>query len=197
MKRAVLLMILCTFLSPHAMRASESSTTDIHAGHVMPPGGSMLPSRATAKDVLNASGRHPDWIRIPAGQSEILTFATYPDRADKAPVLIISEKDKPMSDWMRAVADQAAGEGFIALVPDMLPGLRQAALVEAVRQFALTMPPSNGKIASMTFDDDRINVGNTRFEGSQQGWTAAINLLNAQFNNHPEFITLPPHNHSG
>src|SRR5437762_13091512 len=140
MKRAVLLMILCTLLSTHAMRASESSKidgTDIHAGHVMPPGGSMLPSRATAKDVLNATGRHPDWIRIPAGSSEILTFATYPDRADKAPVLIISEQDKPMSDWMRAVADQAAGEGFIALVPDTLPGLSQAARVEAARQFAL------------------------------------------------------------
>ena len=101
MKRAAILMIVCTLLSTHAMRASESSTADIHAGHVMPPGASMLPSRDTAKDVLNASGRHPDWIRIPAGSSEILTFATYPDRADKAPVLVISEKDRPMSDWMR------------------------------------------------------------------------------------------------
>src|SRR5919197_750391 len=102
MKRVVMLMMFCAVFSTQAMRASES-TTDVHAGHVMPPGGSMLPSRATAKDVLNMSGRHPDWIRIPAGSSEILTFTTYPDRADKAPVLIISEKDKPMSDWMREV----------------------------------------------------------------------------------------------
>src|SRR6266571_1436601 len=135
MKRAVILMILCTSFSTHAMPASESSATDVHAGgHVMPPGSSMLPSRDTARDVLNATGRHPDWLRIPAGSSEILTFATYPDRADKAPVLIISEKDKPMSDWMRAVADQAAGEGFIALVPDSLTGLSQTARVEAVRR---------------------------------------------------------------
>src|SRR5262249_9056039 len=197
MKRAAILMIVCTLLSTHAMRASESSTTDVRAGHVMPPGGSMLPSRVTAKDVLNATGRHPEWIRIPVGSSEILTFATYPDRVDKAPVLIISEKDQPMSDWMRAVGDQAAREGYIALVPDTLPGLSQGARVEAVRRFALTMPPSNGKVAPMTFDDDRVNVGNAKFEDSQQGWTAAINLLKPQFNTHPESTPPPPHNHAG
>src|SRR5262249_24852466 len=88
--------------------------------------------------------------------------------------------------------------GYIALVPDTLPGISQAARVEAVRRFALTMPPSNGKIASVTFDgNDQINVGSAKFEDSQQGWTAAINLVNAQFNNHPAFTTLPPHNHAG
>jgi carboxymethylenebutenolidase len=198
MKRAVILMIACTLLSTHAMPASESSAPDVHAGgHVMLPGGSMLPSRDTARDVLNATGRHPDWLRIPAGSSEILTFATYPDRADKAPVLIISEKDKPMSDWMRAVADQAAGEGFIALVPDSLSGLSQTARVEAVRRFALTMAPANGKIASITFDGDRIDVGYATFANTQQGWTGAINLLNTRMDNHPALIALPPHNHIG
>jgi carboxymethylenebutenolidase len=198
MKRAVMLMIVCTLLSTHAMPASESFTVDIHAGHVMPQGGSMLPSRETAKDVLNTTGRHPEWIRIPVGSSEILAFATYPDRADKAPVLIISEVDRPMSDWMRAVADQAAREGYIALAPDTLPSLGQIARIEAVRRFAQTMPPSNGNIASMTFDQaDGIRVGDTKFADSQQGWTAAINFLNAQTNNHPAFITLPPHNHAG
>src|ERR1051326_6901783 len=197
MKRAAIVMIVCTFLSTHAMRASESSTADIHAGHVMPPGGSMLPSRDTAKDVLNATGRHPDWIRIPAGPREILTFATYPDRADKAPVLIINEKDRPMSDWMRAVADQAAGEGFIGLVPDALPGLSQAERIEAVRRFALTMPSSNGKTAIITSENQTIDLGYAKFANTQQGWTGAINLLNTQMNNHPAVITLPPHNHMG
>lgn len=197
MKRAAFLMIVCTLLSTHAMPASESSTADTHAAHLMPPGGSMLPTPETAKNVLNASGRHPDWIRIPLGSSEILTFSTYPDRADKAPVLILTERNKPMSDWMRAVADQAAGEGFIALVPDLVPGLSQTARVEAVRQFALTMPPSNGKITAMTFDDDRIDIGFASFANTQQGWTGAINLLNTKLDNHPALLTLPPHNHMG
>jgi carboxymethylenebutenolidase len=189
MKRAVILMIACMFVWTQATPASEAPVTDIHPGHAMPPGGSMLPSRDTARDVLNATGRHPDWLRIPAGSAEILTFATYPDRADKAPVLVISEKDKPMSDWMRAVADQAAGEGFIALVPEMAN--------DAVRAFALQMPPANGKIASMTFDGDHIDLGDTRFPISQQGWTDAINLLNVRLENYPAFINLPPHDHAG
>ena len=67
MKRAAIFMIVCTLLSTHAVRASEPSTADIHAGHAMPPGGSMLPSRDTARNVLNATGRNPEWIRIPAG----------------------------------------------------------------------------------------------------------------------------------
>src|SRR5262249_32306526 len=100
-----------------------------------------------------------------------------------------SEKDRPMSDWMRAVADQAAGEGFIALVPDTLPGLSQAARIEAVQRFALTMPPSNGKIANMAFDDERSNLGDAKCAVTQQGWTAAINFLNTQMNNHPVLIT--------
>ena len=198
MKRLALILIVCLFMWTQATPASEAPATDVHAaGHVMPPGGSMLPSRDTARDVLNATGRHPDWLRIPAGSAEILTFATYPDRADKAPVLIISEKDQPMSDWMRAIADQAAGEGFIALVPDALEGVGQNARIEAVHRFALGMPPANGKIMSMTFDGERIDLGNVKFAMSQQGWTDAINLLNTRMDNHPTLITLPPHNHMG
>ena len=188
MKRAALLMIACMFVWTEATPASESPAIDLHAGHVMPPGGSMLPSVQTARIVLNSTGRHPDWIRIPAASGEILTWATYPDRIDKAPVLIISEKDNGITDWIRAVADQAAGEGFIALVP--------AVANDAVREFALHMPPSNGKIASITFGE-QIDLGHAKFAVSQQGWTDAINLLNGQFNNHPAFITLPPHSHSG
>ena len=54
-----------------------------------------------------------------------------PARADKAPVLIISRKDQPMTDWLRAIADQAAGEGYIALVPDPLPGVSEDARMAA------------------------------------------------------------------
>src|ERR1051326_3803172 len=76
MKRALILMIACMFVWTQATPASESRAIDAHSTHVMPPGGSMLPTRYTAREVLNASGRHPDWIRIPDGSSEILTWAT-------------------------------------------------------------------------------------------------------------------------
>ena len=198
MKRVAILMIACMFVWTQATPASEASASDVHGhGHAMPPGGTMLPSPETARDVLNATGRHGDWLRIPVGTAEIVTFVVYPDRADKAPVLIISEKDQPMSDWMRGIADQAAGEGYIALVPDTLAFLSQDARIDAVRKFALNMPPVNGNIASMTFSAERIELGDAAFERSQQGWTDAINLLNTRLENHPTLIALPPHNHMG
>jgi len=198
MKRVAILMIACMFLWTQATPASEASATDVHGhGQGMPPGGTMLPSPETARDVLNATGRHGDWLRIPVGTAEIVTFVVYPDRADKAPVLIISEKDQPMSDWMRGIADQAAGEGYIALVPDTFAHLSQDARIDAVRKFALNMPPVNGNIASMTFSAERIDLGDVAFERSQQGWTDAINLLNTRLENHPTLIALPSHNHMG
>jgi carboxymethylenebutenolidase len=189
MKRTVILMIVCMFVWTQATPASEAPTTDVHSGHVMPPGNSMLPTRDTAKDILNSTGRHPDWIRIPSGSTEILTWATYPDRADKAPLLIITETGRPLSDWMRAVADQASAEGFIALVPEKVN--------DDVRAFALRMPPVNGKMSSMTFDAGQIDLGDAKFPITQQGWTDAINLLNKRMENHPTLIVLPPHHHSG
>src|SRR5262249_51471953 len=90
-----------------------------------------------------------------------------------------------------------AGEGYIALVPDTLAALSHDARINATREFALTMPPVNGKVATMTFSAERIDAGNAVFENSQLGWTDAINLLNTRLENHPTLLTLPPHNHMG
>ena len=73
------------------MLVSESDAS-VHVGHRMSPGGSVLPTVATAEDVLNTTGRHGEWLRIRAGSGTLLTFVVYPDRADKAPVLIVSGK---------------------------------------------------------------------------------------------------------
>ncbi len=195
----VLTLITCLFMWTQATPASESPT-DVHHGQAMPPGGSMLPTATTASDVLNATGRHGDWLRIPVGSETLLTFAVYPDRADKAPVLIISQKDQPINDWMRAVADQAAGEGFIALVPDSVPGLNHEARINAVRKYVGAMPPANGKTATLTFTDQMetaVDSKSATFELNQKEWTAAIAFLNAHTDNHPTLVNLPPHSHGG
>jgi carboxymethylenebutenolidase len=46
----------------------------------------------------------------------------YPERKDKAPVVIVIHEIFGLTDWVRAVADRLAGEGFIALAPDLLSG---------------------------------------------------------------------------
>jgi carboxymethylenebutenolidase len=46
----------------------------------------------------------------------------YPERRDRAPVVIVVHEIFGVSTWIRAVADQLAADGFIAIAPDFLTG---------------------------------------------------------------------------
>ena len=139
-----------------------------------------LPSEEAAKTVLSAAlagTRHPQWIDIPVGSTTVRSFVVFPDRGEtSAPVVVITANNQGMSDWLRAVGDDAAKDGFVAVVPDLLTGMgpnaggtdsfaspdaivrtltaqrdeiaRRAA---AVNQFAIGMPGSNGKAANVHF----------------------------------------------
>jgi carboxymethylenebutenolidase len=49
-------------------------------------------------------------------------WVVYPERSDRAPVVIVIHENAGLNDWARAVADQLAAEGFIAIAPDLLSG---------------------------------------------------------------------------
>jgi len=49
-------------------------------------------------------------------------WIVYPERPDPAPIVIVVHEIFGLSDWVRAVADQLAAEGFIAIAPDLLSG---------------------------------------------------------------------------
>jgi carboxymethylenebutenolidase len=49
-------------------------------------------------------------------------WVVYPERRDRAPVVVVVHEIFGLTDWVRAVADQLAAEGFIAVVPDLLSG---------------------------------------------------------------------------
>src|SRR5438552_7685966 len=90
----------------------------LFAVHPLPsptPGRSMLTSDQTMRTVLNETPRHGEWHRIILGSLELRAWVTYPDRSDKAPLLMITANKPALTDWMRAVADQAAKEGFLAV----------------------------------------------------------------------------------
>jgi carboxymethylenebutenolidase len=44
----------------------------------------------------------------------------YPERADNAPVVVVIHEIFGLSNWIRAVGDQLAADGFIAIAPDLL-----------------------------------------------------------------------------
>ncbi len=78
-------------------------------------------STATAR--LTASPRHGEYVKIDAGGGDsVRMWVVYPERRDKAPVVVVIHEIFGLSDWVRAVGDQLAAEGFIAVVPDLLSG---------------------------------------------------------------------------
>lgn len=95
------------------------------ASNSSPTTGAALPAGAQeAKTRLNSSSRHGEWamIRAAAGDS-IRAWVVYPERADKAPVVIVVHEIYGLTPWIRGVADQLAAEGFIAIAPDLLTSL--------------------------------------------------------------------------
>ncbi len=155
-----------------------------HAGQVLamaqsaaaPRNANLPPDADAAKPQLDGSPRHGEWVDIPmAGGAPLNTWVEYPERATKAPVVIVVHEIFGMQDWVRGVADQLAKEGFIAVAPDLLSGkgpngggtaslgdgVGQAIRtltndivvnqLNVVRQYALKIPAANGKIAVIGF----------------------------------------------
>jgi carboxymethylenebutenolidase len=82
---------------------------------------STLPaSGAQANERLAASPRRAEWAVIRSGQDSVRAWVVYPARVENAPVVVAVHDNQGMSNWIRAVADQLAADGFIAIAPDLL-----------------------------------------------------------------------------
>jgi carboxymethylenebutenolidase len=151
---------------------SAKPTTAVSAAAV-PPG------EAQAAKALEASPRHGEWVDLPLaeGGPRLRTWVVYPERKDKAPVVILVQEIFGLTPWLRAVADRLAGDGFIAIAPDYLSGLgpggggtdsvksRDEAVkltrgltadevvrrINAARAYGTKLPAANGKVATMGF----------------------------------------------
>ncbi len=83
----------------------------------------LPPAEAEAKARLESSPRHGEWVTVQAGGGDKLdAWVVYPERSDRAPVVLVVHEIFGLSDWVRAAADQLAAEGFIAVAPDLLSG---------------------------------------------------------------------------
>lgn len=89
---------------------------------VRPAQGPPLPAGATdAEARIKASPRHGEWATIKTSPSDsVIAWVVYPERRDKAPVVVVVHEIFGLSTWVRAVADQLAADGFIAIAPDLL-----------------------------------------------------------------------------
>ena len=111
-----------------ACSTTRTSSMSDHSDHdsvspsvgAAPQSASLPADAANARARLNASPRHGEWVMIPAGNDSVRAWIVYPERKTKAPVVVVIHEIFGLSPWVRAVADQFAAEGFIAVAPDLL-----------------------------------------------------------------------------
>lgn len=182
-KYVLLLVLMMMVFGPVPVQASGS----VHPGYAgvsvsqpSPASDTKIPpGEGQAKSILETSPRHGEYVdlKIEGIDHPLLTWIVYPERKDKAPVVIVIHEIYGLTDWIRAVADQLAADGFIALAPDMISGkgpegggtasfqsrddvvklIRGLTAGEvnmklnAVRSYAIKLPASNGKSATVGF----------------------------------------------
>lgn len=83
----------------------------------------MAGAQDWAKKRLDASPRHQEWVTLDRGTRKLKCFVVYPERKDKAPVVVLIHEIMGMTDWVESVADELAEKGYIAVAPDFLSGM--------------------------------------------------------------------------
>jgi carboxymethylenebutenolidase len=140
---------------------------------------STLPAAADAKALLNSTHRHREWMTVPlSGSKSTLAWVMYPERNDRAPVVFVSDGQDGADDWTRAVSDQLAAEGYIAVVPDAV------AQVEAVQRAVVALPSAQQAVFHVDVDRAagqikvRTQDSITAFELSAAAWPGVVAHLN-------------------
>ncbi|MBX3119218.1 MAG: dienelactone hydrolase family protein [Fimbriimonadaceae bacterium] len=80
-------------------------------------------SQDWAKSKVDASPRHQEWVEMKYGSRTVKSFVVYPERKDKATVVVLIHEIFGMTDWVMSVADELAAAGYIAVAPDFLSGM--------------------------------------------------------------------------
>lgn len=154
-----------------AALAQQPAPVEVPWDDSLPPGIAAHVERA-----LDESSRHGEWVDVELqGGGKLNSWVVYPERADKAGVVLVIHDIRGMSDWVRAVGDQLAQDGFVAIVPDFLSGkgpdgggtaslgrdvgqtirkLTEEEVVQrldAAKAYGEKLPASNGKTAVLGF----------------------------------------------
>src|SRR3982750_3443759 len=86
-------------------------------------GAAYLPAQDWARQQLEKSPRHREWVTVKHDGRSVETFVAYPESKDKRPVVLVIHEIFGMSDWVQNLADELAEAGYIAVAPDLLSGL--------------------------------------------------------------------------
>lgn len=70
---------------------------------------------------LDVAPTHGEWVEyVGSGGDTVTAYIAFPERPDPAPAMIVIHEIYGLTDWVRSVADDFAGTGYVAIAPDML-----------------------------------------------------------------------------
>ena len=164
----VVAMLLLATVSTYAQEA--------HAAH-MEHASFSASAQDWAKQKLDKSPRHQEWVQVKNGNRTVNAFIVYPEVKGKAMAVVVIHEIFGLSDWVRSVADQLAEAGYIAIAPDLLSGMgpqgggssefadrssvtqavgklpadQVTADLNAVADYVAKLPAANGKVAVAGF----------------------------------------------
>ena len=82
-----------------------------------------LTAQDWAKQKLEQSPRHREFVTVKHGDRSVETLVVYPEAKGKASVILVIHEIFGLSDWVQEVADEFAAAGYIAVAPDLLSGM--------------------------------------------------------------------------
>jgi carboxymethylenebutenolidase len=82
-----------------------------------------LAAQDWARQTVDKSPRHREWVTVKHGGRSVETFVVYPESKDKTPVVLLIHEIFGHTDWVEDIADQVAAMGYIAVAPDLLSGM--------------------------------------------------------------------------
>src|ERR1700688_3611532 len=80
-------------------------------------------SQPWARERIEKSPRHSEWITVKHDGRNVETFVAYPESKDKRPVVLVIHEIFGLSDWAQELADELAAGGYIPVAPALLSSL--------------------------------------------------------------------------
>jgi carboxymethylenebutenolidase len=137
----------------------------------------LLQAQDWARQNLEKSPRHREWVSITYGNRTVQAYIVYPESKGKAPVVLVIHEVFGLTDWAREMTDEIAAAGYIAIAPDLLSGFgpkgggstdfpdQEASMkaisvldpetmtadLDATADYARKLPASSGKLAVAGF----------------------------------------------
>ena len=159
-------------------------------------------SNDSAAARLGESPRHAEWVEIPwspGSRDSLMAWVVYPVTSrPHSPVVVIVHEIFGLTTWVRAVADQAAAAGFIAIAPDLLSRVRggpattelsrdsatriiravdpaeRSLGITAAARYAMALPSAEGRYAVLGFCWGGGTAWDYAVNGGIAGFSAAV-----------------------